>query len=76
MPDIAATRSKRPPLHKIRAGIHALTCNIASVATAIEALEALLIEKNVLKENELMERLEKVAREHWAKGENIPPSED
>jgi hypothetical protein len=76
MPDTAVLRTKRPKIHKIRQDFKMLTVNIASVATGIEALEQILMEKGVLKDGELMERVRKVAVEHWAKGENIPVSED
>jgi hypothetical protein len=76
MPATAALRTKKPKIHKTRAAITALTLNIGSVAMSIEALETLLIEKGVLKDDELMDRLKKVAQEHWSKGQNIPPSED
>jgi hypothetical protein len=41
----------------------ALFANVASVALTIEALEILLVSKGVLRDNELMEALEKLARE-------------
>lgn len=41
---------------------HKLELNVSSVACAIEALELLLIERGILKENELMTRLKEVAR--------------
>jgi hypothetical protein len=76
MPDTAALRTKKPKIHKMRAAFNGLAMNVGSVAMSLEALETILVEKGVLKDGELMERLEKVAREHWAKGEGIPASED
>lgn len=76
MPDIRVLRTKRPKIHKIRRDVLSLTTNIASVATAVEALESLLKEKGILKDDELMTRLKELAQEHWAKGEHIPASED
>jgi hypothetical protein len=76
MPSIVAAPTKKLKIHKSKAVLLGLMKNVASIAMALEALETLLLEKGILKENELMERLEKVAREHWAKDENIPVSED
>lgn len=76
MPATHALPTKKLKIHKQRAAITALTVNVASVASALEALEQLLLEKGVLKDNELMERLQKVLREHYQKDELIPVSED
>lgn len=76
MPATVAPRTKKHKIHKTRAAISTLALNVGSVAMSIEALETLLIEKGVLKDDELMTRLKQVAQEHWAKGQNIPPSED
>lgn len=53
-----------------------LAMHIGSVALAIEALELLLIEKDILKTDELMEKLKIVSQEHYARGEFIPPDEN
>lgn len=53
-----------------------LGMNVASVAVAIEALDTLLVEKGVLGDGELMERVKKVAQEHYAKDQLIPPGDD
>jgi hypothetical protein len=50
-----------------------LAMHIGSVALAVEALETLLVEKGVLKDNELMTRIEEVSKQYYAKGEFIPP---
>ena len=76
MPAIADLPTKKPKIHKTKAHLVSLAVNVASVAMAIEALEELLVEKGVLQDDELMSRLKKVTQEHWAKGENIPASED
>lgn len=47
--------------------------HVGSVALAVEAMESLLIEKGVLKDNELMDRLQEIAKQHYAIGECIPP---
>ena len=44
-------------------GLEALSMNVASVALGIEALEKLLIDKGVLKDDELMQYLEKMVKE-------------
>lgn len=41
-----------------------------------EALEALLIQKRVLKEGELAEKIEVELQKHYSKGELIPNPED
>ena len=48
----------------------------ASIAAGLEALETLLVEKSVLKDGELMERMKSIMNEHYSKGEMIPPVED
>ena len=53
-----------------------LAMHIASVALAVEALEGILVEKGVLKKDELMERLEVIRQQYYAAGDFIPPSED
>ena len=53
-----------------------LTINVGSVAMAVEALETLLVEKGVLKDGELIERLKSVAQKHYAKDEFIPAAND
>lgn len=63
-------------IHKQKAAIMQLTLNVASVAVGLEALESLLVEKGVLRDNELMEKLKKVAVEHYAKDEMIPAEDD
>lgn len=42
---------------------HEIQANIASVALAIEALEQLLIERHLLKRDELMERCTELAKQ-------------
>lgn len=53
-----------------------LAMHIGSVAIAVEALEALLVEKGILQDDELMERIKAVTQKHYAAGEFIPPVED
>jgi hypothetical protein len=43
-----------------------LAVHVASVATAIEAMEQLLVEKGVIQADEVMERLKKIAIERQA----------
>ena len=53
-----------------------LAMNIGSVAAAIEALEALLVEKGILKDDELMDKLKTVIQKHYEKGEMLPAVDD
>lgn len=53
-----------------------LAMHIGSVAIAVEALEQILIERGVLKDDELMERIKAVSQEHYAKGEFLTPNDD
>lgn len=76
MPDLAVQRTKKPKIHKVKAGMVALTLNVMSVAAAIEALELLLVEKGVLQTGELEKKLDVVKIDHWAKGQNVPPEDD
>ena len=76
MRDTSALDMRKPKIHKQKAAIMQLTMNVASVALGMEALEGLLIEKGVLKDNELMEKLEKVTQAHYAKDEMIPAEDD
>lgn len=50
-----------------------LAMHVGSVALAVEAMESLLIEKGLLKDGELLERLQEIAKQHYAIGEFIPP---
>jgi hypothetical protein len=42
--------------------LSALAMNVGSVALAIEALEALLVKKGVLKDSELMEKIQEIVK--------------
>jgi hypothetical protein len=53
-----------------------LAMHVGSVAIGLEALESLLIEKGVLKDEELMQRINRVAEQQYAKGNFMPVSED
>ena len=53
-----------------------LSVNVASLAMGLEALETLLVEKGILKDNELLDKLKEVSTAHYSKGEFLPPSED
>jgi hypothetical protein len=53
-----------------------LMLHVGSLAVAIEALEEILVERGILKPDELMERIKLVNQKHYAKGENISASED
>jgi hypothetical protein len=53
-----------------------LAMHVGSVAIAIEALESILIDKGVLKTDELMDRIKQVSSEHYAKGQMLPEMED
>ncbi len=53
-----------------------LALHVGSVAAAVEALESILIEKGILKDDELMTRVRAVMQQHYEKGELISPSED
>jgi hypothetical protein len=53
-----------------------LAMHVGSLAFAVEALEAILIERGLLNPDELMDRMKKVRDAHWEKGEAIPASED
>ncbi len=66
----------KPKLHKQKAAIMQLTVNVASVACGLEALETILVEKGVLKADELMDKLKSIACDHYAKGEMIPAEDD
>ena len=44
-----------------------LAVHVASVATAIEAMELLLVEKGVIQADELMDRLKKIIEERQPK---------
>lgn len=50
--------------------------NLASVATAIEALELLLIERGVLKNDELMKKVEELARQKAGSNGHLPDDDD
>lgn len=63
-------------IHKKQLLLMSLTSNVASLALAIESLEGLLVEKGILQDNELLERLAVVGQKHYAKGEFIPPGDD
>ena len=43
-----------------------LAVHVASVAMAIEALEQILVEREILRPDEVMERLEKLAKDRTA----------
>lgn len=45
--------------------------NVASVALAIEALESLLIEKNVIQEGEMMKKVQEMATARIVGAENL-----
>lgn len=53
-----------------------MAMHVGSVALAVEALEAILLEKGILKDNELLDRLQEIAKQHYAIGELIPPVGD
>jgi hypothetical protein len=53
-----------------------LAMHIGSVAIAIEALESILVEKQVLQPDQLMEKIRVLTQEHYAKGEFMPVTED
>lgn len=53
-----------------------LAMHVGSVAIAIEALEALLVQRQILNPDELMEKIKILTEEHYAKGNFIAPSED
>ena len=53
-----------------------LAMHIGSVAIGLEALETLLIEKGILKDDELMERIKKISAEHYAQGHFVPGNDD
>ena len=53
-----------------------MAMHVGSVALAVEALESLLLEKGILKDNELLDRLQEIAKQHYAIGELIPPVGD
>jgi hypothetical protein len=53
-----------------------LIVHVGSIAIAVEALEALLVEKGVLKDDELMDRIKDLTQKHYAMGDFIPAAED
>ena len=53
-----------------------LAMHIGSVAIAVEALEAILVEKGVIEPDTLMEKIKTLSEEHYAKGKFLPASED
>lgn len=53
-----------------------LAMHVGSVAIGLESLEQLLVERGVLKQDELMERIQKITREHYAKEEFLPELND
>lgn len=50
--------------------------NIASVATAIEALEMLLIDRGVLKNDELMAKITEIVNQKAAGGNQLAADDD
>ena len=53
-----------------------LTMHVGSVAIAVEALEAILTERGILKEDELMNRIRVIAQRHYETGKLNPVMDD
>jgi len=50
--------------------------NIASVATAIEALETILIERGVIQDGELMKKIDSIVKMKAWKHDHMPGDDD
>ena len=53
-----------------------LVLQIGSLDIVVEALERLLVEKGILKEDELMDRFKLVQQQRWEKDLNVPGGDD
>lgn len=53
-----------------------LMMHTASLALAVEAIEAILVEKGIFEKDQLMGRVEELRNKYYAAGEFIPAAED